>query len=60
MNEIVDSIFEKETMLFTYYRYLDKFHCIPRDFTDLFDFVRYTEADSKINSLIQRESSRKG
>lgn len=46
-------------MLFTYYRYLDKFHCEPRSFTDLFDFMRYTEVDTSINNLIQAEAMKR-
>lgn len=38
-------------MTYTYYRYLDKFHCIPKDIQDLFEFMDYNETISKIDIL---------
>ena len=44
--------------MFTYYRYLDKFHTEPLDIRDLFDFIKYNTVDNKISSIIQEDIMR--
>lgn len=39
-------------MVYTYYRFLDKFHVEPSTFVDLFEFLEYTATETKIQKKI--------
>lgn len=45
--------------MFTYYRYLDKFHCEPKEWLDLFEYLDYNATDGEISSLILADKERK-
>ena len=57
--KLIQDEFDNQTYLFTYYRYMDKFHVEPRDWESLFEFLSYSDIDSKINTSINqlRESN---
>lgn len=38
--------------MFLYYRYVDRLHVEPSSWEDLFEFLNYTEADSKIQRVM--------
>lgn len=44
--------------MFTYYRYMDKFHCEPKDWKDLFEYLAYNDTDNKINKAIIADKER--
>lgn len=44
--------------MFTYYRYLDKFHCEPKEWKDLFEYLEYNATESEINKVIIADKER--
>ena len=38
--------------MFTYYRFLDKFHTEPKSWAELIEFPNYLETDSAISKFI--------
>lgn len=52
IEEIVTN-FKDGSFVFTYYRFVDKFHVEPKSWSDLFEFLHYNETEAKIDKLIQ-------
>lgn len=44
--------------MFTYYRYLDKFHQEPKEWKDLFEYLDYNSTDAEINKAIIADKER--
>lgn len=44
--------------MFTYYRYLDKFHQEPKEWKDLFEYLEYNSTDTEINKAIIADKER--
>lgn len=38
--------------MFTYYRYLSKFHCEPKDWKELFEYIDYNATEKEINRIL--------
>lgn len=52
ISNTVKEKFEHGRFVFTYYRFLDKFHCEPKSWAELMEFPNYMETDSAVNKLI--------
>ena len=52
IEEIVTN-FKDGSFVFTYYRFVDKFHVEPKSWSDLFEFLHYNETEAKIDKLVQ-------
>ncbi len=48
----MSSKFEHGALVFTYYRFLDKFHTEPVTLAELMEFSNYLDTDSAVNKLI--------
>lgn len=44
--------FDYGYFVFTYYRFLDKFHVEPKTWQELMEFTNYIDADSAVAQLI--------
>ena len=52
MKKTISSKFSYGGFVFTYYRFLDKFHVEPKSWQDLMEFPIYIDTDSAVNKLI--------
>lgn len=46
--------------LYSYYRYLDRFHTEPLDMKSLLEFMEYETIDTKIKTLVQNVGEKNG
>lgn len=44
--------------MFTYYRYLDKFHTEPKEWKDLFEYLEYSSTEGEINKAVLEDKER--
>ncbi len=44
--------FEYGDFIFSYYRFIDRFHLVPKDWGELFEFFQYESIDTKIKKFI--------
>lgn len=42
--------------MFTYYRYVDKFHVLPLTWEDLFEYIRYNDTETEISNCLKRNA----
>lgn len=47
------STFDGGDWLYLCYRYMDKFHCEPVEWLDLFDYMSYMEVEGKIGDFLK-------
>lgn len=52
IRETVSKKFDYGYFVFTYYRFLDKFHTEPVTWAELMEFSNYLDTDSAVNKLI--------
>lgn len=41
-------------MVYTYYRYAQKFHIEPQSWKDLFEYIHYTRVETEIESYLRK------
>lgn len=49
---MISNKFDYGNFLFTYYRFIDRFHVEPRSWQELMEFPKYLETDTSVNKLI--------
>lgn len=42
--------------MYTYYKYLDKFHIEPKEWKDLFEYLQFVDTEGIISSIVTEES----
>lgn len=52
IRKIIKEKFKHGDFVYTYYRFLDKFHSEPKSWRELMEFTDYVSTDSTINRLI--------
>ena len=52
MRKTVNEKFNYGSFVFTYYRFLDKFHTEPKTWHELMEFSNYLDTDSAVTKLI--------
>ena len=52
IGKTVSSKFEHGSFVFTYYRFLDKFHTEPKSWLELIEFPNYLETDTSVKKII--------
>ena len=51
INKIIDS-YSYGSFVYTYYAYLDKFHCEPNGWLDFLEYLEYTRVENKVKDFI--------
>ena len=52
IKELIKKKFVHGDFVYSYYRFLDKFHCEPKDWKDLMEFTDYMNTDGAVHKLI--------
>ena len=53
INKIIDS-YSYGSFVYTYYAYLDKFHCEPNGWLDFLEYLEYTRVENKVKDFIAK------
>jgi len=51
IDKVIDSYYYG-SFVYTYYAYLDKFHCEPVSWLDFMEYLEYTKVEGKIKSIL--------
>ena len=57
VNKIIDT-YSYGSVVYTYYAYLDKFHCEPNSWLDFFEYLEYTRVENKVKDLLAKVQSK--
>ena len=60
IEDIVKDFQKGNDFLYSYYRYLDRFHSEPLDIKNLLEFMEYEAIDTKIKTLVQNAGENNG
>lgn len=53
IEKLIHEFAEGNNYLYSYYKYLDRFHTEPLDWVSLFEFTEYEITEAKIKNLVQ-------
>ena len=56
--DIINNNFKQGSLIMTYYRYMEKFHCEPKEWQDLFDYLDFNNTDNEINKVLIAETKK--
>ena len=55
IENIIKENYDSNAFVYTYYKYVDKFHVEPKDWRDLFEYITFDNTESLVNKVVQEE-----